>query len=86
MRLVRPWYAWSNATTACRPVWWRAILTAFSTASAPELKSALRLRWSPGVSQLSASATATYDSYGVIVKQVWVKASSCAFTASTTRG
>ena len=33
---VRPWNAWSNATTAERPVALRAIFTAFSTASAPE--------------------------------------------------
>ena len=33
---VRPWNAWSNATTAWRPVALRAIFTAFSTASAPE--------------------------------------------------
>jgi len=43
VRFVRPWYAWSNATTALRPVNTRAILTAFSTASAPELNSAERL-------------------------------------------
>jgi hypothetical protein len=30
-------------------VTWRAILTAFSTASAPELNSAERFSWSPGV-------------------------------------
>jgi hypothetical protein len=35
---------------------------------------------------LSASATATYSSYGVIMKQVWVKSATCARTASTTRG
>ena len=34
-------------------------LTAFSTASAPELNSAERFSWSPGVSRLSASQTAT---------------------------
>ena len=35
----------------------RAILTAFSTASAPELNSAVRFSWLPGVSRFSASAT-----------------------------
>ena len=33
---VRPWKPWSKATTALRPVAYRAILTTFSTASAPE--------------------------------------------------
>ena len=43
---VRPWNAWSNATTAGRPVAARAIFTAFSTASAPEFTSIDR--FSPG--------------------------------------
>ncbi len=55
----RPWNAWSNTTTADRPVWARAILTAFSTASAPVVNSAVRLACSPGVSSLSACATST---------------------------
>ena len=38
---VRPWNARSKATTAGRPVAARAILTAFSTASAPEFSSTL---------------------------------------------
>lgn len=59
VRLVRPWYPWSNTTTACRLVYARAIFTAFSTASAPELNSADFFAWSPGVSSASASATAT---------------------------
>jgi hypothetical protein len=59
VRLVRPWYAWSNAMTAGRPVACRAILTAFSTASAPELNSAERFSQLPGVSALSCSLTAT---------------------------
>src|SRR5690606_28042901 len=69
-----------------RPVLCRAILTAFSTASAPELNNAERLSWLPGVSALSCSHTATYDSYGAIMKQVWVNRSTCARTASTTFG
>jgi hypothetical protein len=64
----------------------RAIFTAFSTASAPELNSADRFSYVPGVSSLSFSATATYSSYGVTMKQVWVKSATCACTASTTRG
>ena len=63
-----------------------AILTAFSTASDPELNSAERFSKLPGVRRLSASATATYSSYGVIMKQVWVKSATCSRTASTTRG
>src|SRR3954449_2527522 len=86
VRFVRPWYAWSNTTTACRPVAWRAILTAFSTGSEPLLNNAERFSWSPGVSRASSSQTATYPSYGVTMKQVWVKASTCSCTAATTRG
>ena len=37
VRLVRPWYACSSTATPERPVYLRAILTPFSTASAPEL-------------------------------------------------
>ena len=59
VRLVRPWYAWSNTATASRPVDTRAILTAFSTASAPELNSADFLAWSPGVSSASVAHTST---------------------------
>ena len=40
---MRPWKPASNAITAGRPVASRAILTAFSTASAPELKNAARV-------------------------------------------
>ena len=46
----------------------------------------MRFSWSPGVSSFSFSATATYSSYGVTMKQVWVKSATCACTASTTRG
>ena len=67
-------------------MWCRAIFTAFSTASAPELNRAERLSCAPGVSSLSASATATYSSYGVTMKQVWVKSATCCCTAATTRG
>ena len=61
-------------------------MTAFSTASAPELNSTERFSPEPGVSRLRCSATATYCSYGVTMKQVWVKSATCARTASTTRG
>lgn len=84
VRLVRPWYPWSKTTTAVRLVYTRAIFTAFSTASAPELKSAVRFSWSPGVSSLSCSATSTYPSYGVTMKQVCVKAASCSVALATT--
>src|SRR5690606_30210970 len=61
-------------------------LTAFSTASAPELNRALFLAWSPGVIRLSASATATYGSYGETMKHVCVNCAACAWTAATTFG
>ena len=64
----------------------RAILTAFSTASAPELNSADFFAWSPGVSSASASHTSTYPAYGVTMKQVWVKAATWSVTALTTAG
>ena len=64
----------------------RATFTAFSTASAPELNSAERFSPLPGVSSLSASQTARYSSYGVTMKQVWVKSATWACTRSTTRG
>lgn len=35
---------------------------------------------------MSCSATATYPSYGVTMKQVWVNSATCVRTASTTRG
>lgn len=59
---VRPWKAWSNVTTADRPVAARAYFTAFSTASLPVLNRAVRLACVPGVSRLRASATSMYGS------------------------
>jgi hypothetical protein len=64
----------------------RATLTAFSTASAPELNSTERFSCPPGVSSLSSSRTRTYSSYGLIMKQVWVNRSTASRTASTTAG
>ena len=49
VRDVRPWKAWSKQTTAWRPVCLRASLMAFSTASAPELNSAVFFGKLPGV-------------------------------------
>src|SRR5674476_1220069 len=72
--------------TAVRPVNTRAILIAFSTASEPELNRALRFSPSPGVKAFRRSQTATYSSYGVTMKHVWVKSSTWDFTADTTRG
>ena len=46
---VRPWNARSNAITAGRPVAARAILTAFSTASAPEFSSTLLYSAAAGI-------------------------------------
>lgn len=36
--------------------------------------------------RLRFSHTATYDSYGATMKQVWVNRSACAFTRAATRG
>ena len=63
-RSVRPWNAPSKTTTAGRPVAERAILTAFSTASAPAFTR--RERCSPcpqGESSASRRHTSTYGSY-----------------------
>ena len=56
---VRPWKPPSNAMTAGRRVYDRAILTAFSIASAPELKNAARTwpRSAPGTISRSAGQT-----------------------------
>ncbi len=61
-------------------------MTAFSTASAPELNSADFFAWSPGVSSASASQTSTYPSYGVTMKHVCVNAATCSCTRRTTAG
>ena len=63
VRLVRPWKEWSKAITAVRPVATRAILTAFSTASAPELSSSERVSASPGQTSSSSRHTSMYGSY-----------------------
>jgi hypothetical protein len=83
---VRPWNAWSNVTTTCRPVAYRASLTAFSTASAPEFTSIVRFSCSPGVSSFSRSASATYGSLSVTWKHVCVYRSACSTRALTTAG
>jgi hypothetical protein len=54
---VRPWKAWSNAITAERPVCFRAILIAFSTASTPELANIVFFGKSPGVRAFRRSAS-----------------------------
>jgi hypothetical protein len=60
---VRPWNAWSNTTTAGRPVAVRAIFTAFSTASAPELTRIERCSAPPqGDSSASRRHVSTYGS------------------------
>ncbi len=63
VRSVRPWNAWSNTTTACRPVAYRAIFTAFSTASAPVETNSVFFGNDPGVSSFRRSASSTYGSY-----------------------
>ncbi len=64
----------------------RAILTAFSTASAPEFSSTDFFAKSPGVCSASNSARVTYDSYGLIVNIACVSSPSCALAAATTAG
>ena len=48
--MVRPWNASSKAMMPGRPVWARAIFTAFSTASAPVFTNNVFLGNLPGVS------------------------------------
>ena len=83
---VRPWNAPSKAMTASRPVYSRASLTAFSTASVPALKKAARLSPEIGTSSPSRSASSTYSSYATTVKSVWTKRSACSAIACTTFG
>ncbi len=61
-------------------------MIAFSTASEPELNKAVRFSPSPGVRALRRSQTSTYSSYGVTMKQVWVKSWTWDCTPATTRG
>ena len=56
---VRPWKPPSNAITAGRPVYARANLTAFSTASVPALKNAAFTGPEIGARASSRSASAT---------------------------
>ncbi|MDR8896752.1 hypothetical protein FEP69_06145 [Burkholderia multivorans] len=64
--IVRPWKPPENAITPGRPVAARAILIAFSTASAPVVKNAVFFGKSPGARSLIFSASSTYDAYGTI--------------------
>ncbi len=82
---VRPWNALSKTTTAGRPVAERAILTAFSFASAPEL-TRIDFCCSPahGDSSARRRQTSTYGSYTPTMKH-WCRYSfACAVIASTT--
>ena len=56
--------------TPRRPVWERAILTAFSTASAPVVTNMVFFGDGPGARRLSSSASSTAESYGVTITQV----------------
>jgi hypothetical protein len=56
---VRPWNAPVNEITSERPVAARAILTAFSIASAPVVTSSVFLGPDIGAIRLSASASST---------------------------
>ncbi len=82
---VRPWNALSKTTTAGRPVAARAILTAFSLASAPEL-TRIDFCSSPAHGDSSASRrhTSTYGSYTPTMKHWCRYSSACALIASTT--
>ncbi len=53
---VRPWKAPPKATTAERPVAMRAILTAFSQASAPVVTNTVFFGKSPGTAAFRRSA------------------------------
>src|SRR5436190_8610478 len=83
---VLPWKAWSNATTAARSVAFRAILTAFSTASTPELANIGFTGPSFGTGAFSRSASSMYGSFAVTWKQMCVSNSSCRWAAATTSG
>src|SRR5579864_5710625 len=72
--------------TAGRRVYSRAILTAFSVASAPVESSSVFFGDDPGARRLRASATATYGSYVATWKQVWVNRLACSAIASTIFG
>ena len=63
VRFVRPWKARSKTTTPSRPVAARAILTAFSIPSAPELSRTDFVAASPGQSSSSRRQSSTYGSY-----------------------
>ncbi len=68
---VRPWNAWSKQTIASRPVAMRAILTAFSTASAPEFCSSAFFANAPGCSSQMRRQTSMYGSYIETEKHWW---------------
>ena len=64
----------------------RAILIAFSTASAPVVTKMDFFGVGPGASAFSRSASSTATSYGVTMKHVCVNASSCFAAAACTAG
>ncbi len=64
----------------------RAIFTAFSTASAPEFANIVFFSWSPVPSAFSRSASSMYGSFAVTWKHVCVSSSSCRWAAATTSG
>ncbi len=70
VRFVRPWKLLVKHTIPGRPVAQRAILTAFSTASAPELTKKLRLGESPGAFSFSFAASSMYDSQAKTLMEV----------------
>jgi hypothetical protein len=76
VRSVRPWKLPRKLITAGRPVKARAILTAFSTASAPVLKKIAFFSPFSGATSHRRSARRRYDSYMTTWKEVWVARSS----------
>ncbi len=83
-RRVRPWKASSKQMMPLLRVKLRATLTAFSTASAPELAKKVFLANDPGVIRFMVSASRTYGSFMVTWKQEWMYFSACCWMARTT--
>src|SRR5919201_3766369 len=85
VRFVRPWKARSNTITPGRRVATRAILTAFSTASAPELTSSVFVSLAPGHSSSSRRQTSMYGSYSPTMKHWCRERSICSWIAGAAK-
>ena len=82
---VRPWKEPLNTITFCRPVAARAILTAFSRASAPELAKKNE-SIEAGTIWRSSSINSSIGLWMTIFAWAWMKLPACARMASTTLG